>query len=99
MHEYNSMNLLECISSSAYVYLIGGMVPIPGATGGIEYTYTNFFGVLIPKQILYASLLVWRFITYYLGMIIGGVVFSLEKKGEKWESEFLQKLIHHILVV
>ena len=83
MHEYNSMNLLECISSSAYVYLIGGMVPIPGATGGIEYTYTNFFGVLIPKQILYASLLVWRFITYYLGMIIGGVVFSLEKKGEK----------------
>lgn len=83
MHEYNSMNFLETISASAYVYLIGGMVPIPGASGGIEYTFTNFFGVLIPKQILYACLLVWRFITYYLGMIIGGIIFSLEKKVEK----------------
>ena len=83
MHEYTSMNIFETISASAYVYLIGGMIPIPGASGGVEFTFSNFFGILIPKQVLAACLLVWRFITYYFCMIIGGLVFSLEKKGEK----------------
>lgn len=78
----NSMTPLSTIISSAYVLIIGSFVPIPGGTGGIEYGFMKFFGNFISGSTLSAMLLIWRFITYYLGMIIGGVVFSFYKGDE-----------------
>lgn len=81
--DFNSINIIETITSSAYVYLIGAFVPIPGASGGIEYGYNQFFGNFIKGAKLSASILLWRAITYYLGMIIGAFLFSLDKKENK----------------
>ena len=55
-------------------------VAIPGASGGIEYGFTQFYGNFIKAGTLSAVLLIWRFITYYLGVIMGALIFSLEKK-------------------
>lgn len=81
--DFNSINIIETITSSAYVYLIGAFVPIPGASGGIEYGYNQFFGNFVKGAKLSASILLWRAITYYLGMIIGAFLFSLDKKENK----------------
>lgn len=80
MHDYISLNIMDTLTSSAYILIIGAFVPIPGASGGIEYGFLKFFGNFIYGGTIAATLLVWRFITYYLGMIIGALVFSLEKK-------------------
>lgn len=77
---YTSLNILTTLTSSAYVLLMGSFVPIPGASGGIEYGFLKFYGNFLNKKILSAVLIVWRFITYYLGVIIGALAFSLEKK-------------------
>lgn len=83
MDSFN-ITVIETIAASAYVLIIGAFVPIPGGSGGIEFGYMQFFGNFISGSILSASLLVWRFITYYLGMIIGAVSLSLFKgDGEK----------------
>lgn len=82
LHDYTSMNVMETITASAYVLIIGAFVPIPGATGGIEYGFLQFFGNFLNKNIIAAVLLVWRFITYYLGMIIGAIALSFERKDE-----------------
>lgn len=76
----SSLNPLSTITSSAYVLLIGSFVPIPGASGGIEYGFLQFFGNFLTKDVISAVLIVWRFITYYLGIILGALAFSLEKK-------------------
>lgn len=68
--------------SSAYTLLVGSFVPIPGGSGGIEYSFTQFFGVFTTSANLSALLLIWRFITYYFGMILGGIVFSFYKGDE-----------------
>ena len=68
------------LTASAYIYLVGAFVPIPGASGGIEYGFTRFFGNFIAKNKISAVLLIWRFITYYLAVALGGIIFSLEKK-------------------
>ena len=74
---------LKVICASAYVLIIGSFVPIPGASGGIEYGYYKFFGNFIFGSLLKASLLIWRTISYYLPMIIGGLLFSMKmKKGD-----------------
>lgn len=81
---YGNINGLEVLVSSAYVMLIGAFVPIPGGSGGIEYAFINFFGFFITGSKLLAILLMWRFITYYLSIIIGAIVLVLNKnRGEK----------------
>lgn len=83
MGDFTSFTVNNTITASAYVYIIGGFIPIPGASGGIEYGFTKFFGNFIVGNKLSAVLLLWRFITYYLGVIIGAIVFNFEKKVEK----------------
>lgn len=83
MKDFTSLDINSTITASAYVYIIGGFVPIPGASGGIEYGFTRFFGNFIVGHKLSVVLLLWRFITYYVGVIIGALVFNFEKKVDK----------------
>ena len=85
MGDFTSLSIVDTITASAYVYVIGAFVPIPGASGGIEYGFTQFYGNFLNIKTTFALLIIWRFITYYLGIIIGGLLFSLEKKVKKWE--------------
>lgn len=75
------ISLLTVIVTSAYVMLIGSFVPIPGGTGGLEYGFIAFFGNFIVGPSLNAIMLLWRFVTYYFGMILGSFVLGLRKKG------------------
>ncbi len=79
MHDFESMNALEAVVSSAYTMIIGAFVPIPGGSGGIEFGYSQFVGNFAPATFVSASLLIWRLTTYYLPMIVGGVLFGIRK--------------------
>ena len=79
MNDYSSINALEVIVTSAYVMLIGSFVPIPGGSGGLEYGFVAFYGNFITGSVLSAVMLVWRFITYYFGMIIGAISFYIKR--------------------
>ena len=77
---YKDINVFYSIIASSYVMLIGSFVPIPGAAGGLEYAFTQFYGVFIGGSILTLIMLLWRSVTYYLGVIIGAVLLNLRKK-------------------
>lgn len=79
----HNLNITETITATTYVMTIGSFVPIPGGTGGIEYGFIFFFGNFIKGSILNATMLVWRFISYYLGIIIGATFLALYRKKEK----------------
>lgn len=86
MHDFTSLKAVESMVASAYVLIIGSFVPIPGASGGIEYGFLSFFHAFLSSGVTSAVLLVWRFITYYLPMIIGAIVFNIDE-GEKKKCE------------
>ncbi len=67
----------QSIVCSAYIYLTGCYIPIPGSTGGTEYVFLGFIGNFIFGFKLNALLLLWRALTYYLPTIIGGVIFNI----------------------
>lgn len=75
----SSVNITLSIITSAYVMLIGSFVPIPGGTGGLEYGYSAFYGFFVKGSVLSASMLIWRFITYYLGLIVGGIAMNIKR--------------------
>ena len=79
MGKFNSFNAGVAIVTSAYIMIIGSFVPIPGATGGLEYGFISFYGNFVTGSTLSAMMLVWRFITYYFGMIVGAISLAIRK--------------------
>lgn len=80
MGDYTSLNCYKTIIISAYVMLIGSFVPIPGGTGGLEYGFVAFYGNFIKGSKLNATMLLWRFITYYFGIFLGAIVLNFRRK-------------------
>ena len=78
----SEIRIIDSIVLSAYTFLIGAFVPIPGATGGLEYGFMTFFGVYAEGGLLSSAMLVWRLLTYYLGMIIGGITLVTYRRKE-----------------
>ena len=78
------LNFLESFISSSFTFLIGSFVPIPGATGGLEYGFIDFFKIFIKDSaMLSAGMLLWRLITYYFSMVLGGVILITYRRKEK----------------
>ena len=83
MRDYTSLNVFTAIITSAYVMLIGSFVPIPGGSGGLEYGFVAFFGYFLQASgKLTALMILWRLVTYYLGIIAGAIIMNIKEKGK-----------------
>lgn len=49
-------------------------IPTPGASGVAEAGFVTLFSTVCPRELLGVYALLWRFFTFYLGVIIGGVI-------------------------
>lgn len=54
------------------IVMIISLFPIPGGSGGAEYSFSTIFSSFIsnPSKLVLAMLL-WRLLTYYLGVVLG----------------------------
>ena len=57
-------------------------MPTPGGSGAQEVIYSIFFGKLMDPSSLLAVMLIWRFMSYYLSLIIGALT-NLLHRSEK----------------
>ena len=76
------INPLLVIITSAYVMLIGSMVPIPGGTGGLEFSFLAFFKNFVTGPKLSIIMIVWRLVTYYFGIIVGGIALNFNREAK-----------------
>ena len=76
----NGVNPLTIIAAAAFVIMITSFVPIPGASGGAEISFYYFFAFFFIKEQLLVAIFIWRFISYYLALIIGGLIIFLNRK-------------------
>lgn len=72
-----NINYFYSLFLSILTYISATFVPIPGGSVGAEYAYANYFILIIPENVVVTSLILWRFISYYLPMIIGGIIFNI----------------------
>lgn len=78
----DNLNVINAIAASSYIYVMGCYVPIPGASGGMEYAFLGFFGNFLSDAPLKALLIMWRFMTYYIPTIIGALIFNIFNNQE-----------------
>jgi len=58
-------------------YLAAAYAPTPGSSGAAELSLAALFGSIVPFPLLGVFVLLWRSITYYLTLIVGGVTLLL----------------------
>jgi len=72
---YQVPNALQFIMRTMAMLHLALILPTPGGSGGIEGMYALFFTEpLIPKAFLAPTLLVWRFMAYYVTVAVGLVI-------------------------
>jgi len=57
---------------------ITNIIPIPGASGAAEVVFVAAFSLLFfPNSILNSVMLIWRFFSYFINIIVGFIVFVI----------------------
>lgn len=78
---------ITIISCQAFILMISAFVPLPGALGAAEGSYVLFFKGIFGDYVN-LSTVIWRFLTFYMAIIVG-MIFSIlvNKKGSFAPSE------------
>lgn len=79
-NDYFIFNGMVAIVLVSFISIISSYVPLPGGIGGQEYLFILMFGIYVNQPLLTSLMIMWRFITYYLPMIIGAIVFNFKNK-------------------
>lgn len=79
-NNYVSFDGMIAIVLVSFISIISSYVPLPGGIGGQEYLFILMFGVYVNQPLLSSLMIMWRFITYYLPMIVGAVIFNIKNK-------------------
>lgn len=64
-------NYPQILALQFLLYITASFTPLPGASGAQEGGFYLFFRSFFPHASLFAALLIWRFVTYYLFIIVG----------------------------
>lgn len=87
-HGYGDVVVLQFL-----LFIGASFTPLPGASGAQEGGFAWMFGSVFPSDVLFGALLLWRFMTYYLNLLIGlgCVIFdrtvSMKKYAQKNKAE------------
>ena len=77
------IRVMPLVVASNFIFLTGCYIPIPGGSGGIEYAFMNYLESFVSNvSMLSSALIIWRFATYYLPTLVGGIVFNMNRKKE-----------------
>ncbi len=77
----NQVEVFTIIAAAAFVIMITSFVPVPGASGGAEISFYYFFSLFFLKEQLLIAIFIWRFISYYSALIIGGLIIFINRKN------------------
>lgn len=79
----SDMPFVDVIALSSFVTMSNSFFPVPGASGGTEMMFVKLFSILVSSQYASSIMIIWRFATYHLVLLIGGMLFILEKRRQQ----------------
>ncbi|MBU7555655.1 flippase-like domain-containing protein [Pediococcus ethanolidurans] len=88
---YTGINIIMVTSLHVLIVMVISIFPIPGGSGGAEYSFDVLFSSFIHSNSkLVLAMLIWRLLTYYFGMF--GGMFALVTKPDKLNRTVVKKV-------
>ena len=81
---------LSIVSLNLFTIYAVSMVPTPGTSGAAETVFLLVFRLLIPVGAFWA-MLVWRFMTYYMFIILGLIVIFYDFIKQTAKEKFIER--------
>ena len=81
-------NIIFIIWMTAFAFVIMSFMPTPGSSGGAEWAFQTVFAssFAMADGVSASAILIWRFFTYYLVMILGAISAICVKRRKEEES-------------
>ncbi len=70
---------MDILALQAFLYIAISFVPTPGTVGAAEGGFHVIFAARFGAGAVFAPMLIWRFLTYYLMLIVGSVLVILDE--------------------
>lgn len=70
---------LVCMLLMSVAYMLSGVIPAPSGVGSLEFVFLLFFSGVAGPQTAVPAILVFRFVTWIVPFMIGGVINLLYK--------------------
>lgn len=71
-----SVPFVETLGIAMVFYFASAYAPTPGSSGVAEIGFAALFSTVVPLSILGPFVAVWRLLTYYLTVAVGGVIMA-----------------------
>lgn len=72
---------LAVTAMNIMIIMFMAIVPIPGASGGAEFSFQTLFSTFIHSNtLLVLGMFLWRFTTYFLGLLLGVIGWIIKPK-------------------
>lgn len=78
---------ITTLTLACFVQIITAFIPSPGAILGVEIIFGGLFGNFVNIGQISSLMLLWRFITYYVTMFSGFIIFTLSKELRNTKEE------------
>jgi len=75
-----SLSILKAVTFQSIVWLVLSLVPTPGTTGAAEGVFFIFFKPFFGIEKIAMAIIIWRLLSYYLNIIIGGTLFAISQR-------------------
>lgn len=86
-------HIIDIIALQSFLYIAISFVPTPGSAGAAEGGFHAVFAAIFGSGAVFAPMLIWRFLTYYLMLIVGSIlvvfdeVCTMRRLGRKQDIE------------
>ncbi|HAN09119.1 MAG TPA: hypothetical protein DCP90_00715 [Clostridiales bacterium] len=75
--------------ASAFVTMIISAIPLPGGSGGAEGSFFILFNMFFMQGQILPAIFLWRFVTLYLNIIVGGLISIFAPEKPMKDAELL----------
>lgn len=75
-----NLSFLKAITFQSIVWLILSLIPTPGTTGAAEGLFFIFFKPFFGIEKIAMAIIIWRLLSYYLNIIVGGLFFTSSQR-------------------
>jgi uncharacterized protein (TIRG00374 family) len=86
------VNIILVTALHVLIVMVISLFPIPGGAGGAEVGFSMVFSTFLSSStLLVIAMMLWRIITYYLGMFSGIVAFNVKTSKQKESNDDKRK--------